>query len=57
MRTVANVLVSFGLIALVGGCAAVSDDMRRAEQTYETARYENTLIWLRSAPSINRFIK
>ncbi len=47
MRTVAFLIASFALIALSGGCAAVADDMRRAEQTYETARYENTLIWLR----------
>lgn len=29
------------------GCAAISDDMQRAEATYEQARYEDTLIWLR----------
>ena len=39
------------MVGLIGGCAAVSDDMRRAEQTYETARYENTLIWLRDLES------
>src|SRR5688572_2449533 len=28
------------------GCAAVADEMRRAEASYEQARYQNTLIWL-----------
>lgn len=47
MRSLA-VLLGLSVLALsIGGCAAVADDMRRAEQSYETARYENTLIWLR----------
>ena len=46
LARVGGVFAGLVLLASVGGCAAVSDDMRRAEQTYETARYENTLIWL-----------
>lgn len=30
----------------IAGCAALSDDMRRAEASYEQARYEDTLVWL-----------
>lgn len=33
-------------LSLVAGCAALSDDMRRAEQSYEAARYEDALVWL-----------
>lgn len=33
-------------LGLLGGCAALSDDMRRAETSYETARYEDALVWL-----------
>jgi len=40
-------MAAVALMASAAGCAAVSDDMRRAEQAYETARYEDTLIWLR----------
>ena len=37
--------------ALAGGlclasCAALSDDLRRAEQAYEQAQYEDALVWL-----------
>lgn len=47
MRSFAG-LVGLSVFCLsIGGCAAIADDMRRAEQSYETARYENTLIWLR----------
>ncbi len=28
------------------GCAQLSEDMRLAEVEYETARYENALVWL-----------
>jgi hypothetical protein len=34
-------------ILALAGCAAVRDDMRRAETSYEQARYEDTLVWLR----------
>ncbi len=34
------------VLAFGGGCAALSDDMRRAETSYETARYEDALVWL-----------
>jgi hypothetical protein len=36
------VLLSLGAF----GCAAVADDMRRAEASYEQARYEDSLVWL-----------
>lgn len=32
--------------AVVSGCTALADDMRRAEQAYESARYEDALTWL-----------
>lgn len=45
------------LAPLAGGCAAVHDDMQRAEASYESARYEDTLVWLRDleddAPAMN----
>lgn len=47
MRLQALLLPILVLGSLLGGCAAIADDMHRAEQSYETARYENTLIWLR----------
>lgn len=48
MRSPVGATVALGaLLVTLGGCAAVADDMRRAEQSYEGARYENTLIWLR----------
>lgn len=47
MRSLSSWVALAALMASVAGCAAVSDDMRRAEQAYETARYEDTLIWLR----------
>lgn len=35
-------------IALLGasGCAALRDDLIRAEQSYDQARYEDALVWL-----------
>lgn len=46
-----------GALLGVTGCAAVRDDMRRAEVSYEAARYEDTLVWLRDlerdAPSMD----
>lgn len=45
-----------GFVA-IGGCAAVRDDMQRAAASYEAARYEDTLVWLRDleddAPSMD----
>jgi hypothetical protein len=35
---------AFAVAAL--GCAALSDDLRRAETNYEQARYEDALVWL-----------
>lgn len=44
-------------LVLMVGCAALSDDMRRAETSYETARYEDALVWLEDleddAPSMD----
>lgn len=37
----------FLLLGSALGCAAVRDDMQRAEVSYEAARYEDTLVWLR----------
>ncbi len=45
------------LAVAAGGCAAVQQDMQRAEASYEAARYEDTLVWLRDleddAPSMD----
>lgn len=47
--------------SLAPGCAALSDDMQRAEHSYEQARYEDTLIWLRDleddAPSMDHAMR
>lgn len=32
--------------AFAAGCAAVAQDMQRAEASYEEARYEDALVWL-----------
>lgn len=50
---------SVGLFCLVFvGCGAASATLRRAEQSYEQARYETTLSWLvdlePDAPSLNQ---
>ena len=42
-----RILSGLMLAVMASGCAAISDDMQRAEATYEQARYEDTLIWLR----------
>ena len=34
------------LIACSVGCAALRDDMQRAEDSYEQARYDDSLVWL-----------
>lgn len=50
---IARGLLAVGLL----GCAAVADDMRRAEASYEQARYEDALVWLgdleNDAPSMD----
>jgi len=50
----AIVLVSLAL----GACGAASAELRRAEQSYEQARYENALSWLAdlepNAPNLGR---
>jgi len=49
-------LVALLALALLGGCGAASAELRRAEQSYEQARYENALSWLAdlepNAPSL-----
>jgi hypothetical protein len=52
-----SLAVAIGLAVLGGGCAALRDDLQRAEASYEQARYENALVWLRDleddAPSMD----
>lgn len=43
MRCLCATLIS---LSLSFGCAALSEDLRRAEATYERAEYENALVWL-----------
>lgn len=33
-------------VVVLGGCAALQDDMQRAEVAYDQARYEEALVWL-----------
>lgn len=33
-------------ILLAASCAAIGDDLRRAEQSYDQARYEDAQVWL-----------
>lgn len=51
------VLVCALAVPLFAGCAALRDDMQRAEQSYDAARYEDALIWFRDlepdAPSMD----
>lgn len=42
-RQIAIVALSMGLVA---GCAALRDDMVRAENAYDEARYDDALVWL-----------
>ena len=37
---------SLAIGGAVVGCAALSDDMARAETSYDQARYEDALVWL-----------
>ncbi|MBX3269354.1 MAG: hypothetical protein KF729_03785 [Sandaracinaceae bacterium] len=46
MRSTGIATLTLFSLACVG-CAAVADDLRRAEQSYEAARYENARVWLR----------
>jgi hypothetical protein len=45
-------------LLVVSGCAAVRDDLRRAESAFDEARYENAEVWLASLeediPSMER---
>ena len=49
-RSSITVVLLFGaILALVGGssgCAALRDDLSRAEQSYDQNRYDEALIWL-----------
>ncbi len=38
------VVIAMSLLAV--GCAAVATDLRRAEASYDQARYEDALVWL-----------
>ena len=42
-RQIAMVVLSAGLLA---GCAALRDDMVRAENAYDEARYDDAMVWL-----------
>lgn len=46
------------LVAAAGACATLADDLRKAQDAYEEARYENALTWLasldREEPSMDR---
>lgn len=58
MRSGSIHLVLLWVSALAAvGCAALRDDLRRAETSYEEARYEDALVWLRDleddAPSMD----
>lgn len=50
-------LLALGLGLTLGACGAASAELRRAEQSYEQARYENALSWLAdlepNAPTLN----
>ena len=35
-----------GVAVALTGCAALRDDMKRAEDSYDQARYEDSLVWL-----------
>jgi hypothetical protein len=35
-----------GALLLGGGCAAMRDDLRRAEVAFDQAKYEDVLVWL-----------
>jgi hypothetical protein len=52
MRTAATALAAFALL----GCAAVSSEMRRAEEAYDQARFDHARVWLvsleRHAPAM-----
>ncbi|MFK7989226.1 MAG: hypothetical protein AB8I08_24620 [Sandaracinaceae bacterium] len=56
-RLASHVLLFALSVPLFGGCAALRDDMQRAEQSYDAARYEDALIWFRDletdAPSMD----
>ena len=56
-RICTSVLLFAFLAASTGGCAALRDDMQRAEASYDAARYEDALIWFRDlegdAPSMD----
>ena len=42
LRSVSCLALAFALT----GCAALTEDMRRAEASYDAARYEDALVWL-----------
>jgi hypothetical protein len=42
MQRALSLLCALGLVA----CAALRDDMKRAESSFEQARYEDVMVWL-----------
>jgi hypothetical protein len=50
-------LLGVGLVLSLAACGAAAAELRRAEQSYEQARYENALSWLAdlepNAPTLN----
>jgi len=50
-------LVPLLLLTALAGCAALRDDMKRAEDAYQQARYDEALVWLddleRDTPDMN----
>lgn len=49
------------LVCALAGCAALSEDMRRAETAFSEARYEDTRVWLAelepSVPDMSRRLR
>ena len=58
MKPLIRIMAVGLLMALFAGCAAVADDLRRAERSYDEARFEDSLVWLtdleRDAPAMNQ---
>lgn len=46
LSSVTRRVLAFGLVLTLGACGAAAAELRRAEQSYEQARYENALSWL-----------
>ena len=46
MSSASRLCLALASTLVLPACAALSDDMQRAQASYENARYEDTLIWL-----------